>query len=130
MSKKNVISDYQCKGLVGSTAQTATAANDVDTVEPLLSFAAKKNGYMRIDCVFAVEDTTDTQFCIVSVAESRTATALGKLIPYTAQPAMVEDGFGMGHYVIAVAAGQLYDVIGTSTSGVAIVSGIVSIQYL
>ena len=57
-------------------AQTPAIAAAVATVEPLLSFAAKKKGYVRIDCVFAVEDATDTQFCLVSVAAGRTATAV------------------------------------------------------
>ena len=131
MSKKNVMnSDYLVRNLVDVVAQTPAASAVVATVAPLLSFTAKKTGYVHVDCVFAVANATDDQICLVSMAVGRTATALGELIPYTAQPAVAEGGFGIGHYVIAVVAGQLYDVIGTSTGGLAIQSGLVSIQYL
>jgi 6-phosphogluconate dehydrogenase (decarboxylating) len=131
MSKKNVMnSDYLVKNLLDEIAQTPTSAADVATVAPLFSFVAKKTGYVRIDCDYAVSNGGDAQTCTVTVAIGRTAAAVGEVLPYTAQPAVGGSGFGSGHYVIAVEAGLQYDVIGTSTSGLAILSGVVSMQYL
>jgi hypothetical protein len=131
MSAKNVMnSDYLCRSLGGAIAQTGADSIDIDTITPLFSFTAKKNGFVRVSCDFVVENDNDDQSCFVSVAFGRTETELGLVIPYTRQPGIVNLGIGTGHYVIPVSAGFLYDILGTSTDGVEITSGIVSIQYL
>ena len=43
---------------------------------------------------------------------------------------MDDAGLGTGYYVILVQTGILYDVIGTSTDGDIISSGVVAMQYL
>ena len=131
MSAKNVMnSDYLAVILGGVIAQTDAASKDVDTIAPLLSFTAKKSGFVRISCDFMVENDADDQSCSVFVEVGRTETVLGLVIPYTAQPVIENAGVGIGHYVIKVVAGTLYDVIGTSTGGDVIASGIVCMQYL
>jgi hypothetical protein len=64
------------------------------------------------------------------VAFGRTATALGTVIPYTAQLGVADTGLGTGHYVISVQTGHLYDVLGQSSDGDTITTGIVAMQYL
>jgi predicted Holliday junction resolvase-like endonuclease len=84
MSKKNVMnSDYLVRDLTGVIAQTAAAAADVATVAPLLTFTAKKTGYVGIDCDYAVSNGVNngTQLCFVDVSVGRTAAALGTKIP-------------------------------------------------
>ena len=131
MSAKNVMnSDYLAVVLGGVIAQSDADSQNIDTIAPLLSFTAKKNGYVRISCDFMVENDSDDQTCSVFVEVGRTETVLGLVIPYTAQPPLGNAGFGIGHYVIKVVAGTLYDVIGTSTDGEVIASGLLSIQYL
>jgi hypothetical protein len=88
------------------------------------------NGFVRVSCDFVVENDSNDQTCSVFVEVGRTETVLGLVIPYTAQPPIGNAGFGIGHYVIPVSAGFLYDILGTSTDGVEITSGIVSILYL
>jgi hypothetical protein len=131
MSAKNVMnSDNVTIILGGVIAQSDADSKMIDTIAPLLSFTAKKNGYVRISCDFMVENDADDQSCSVFVEVGRTETVLGLVIPYTAQPVLENAGFGSGHYVIKVVAGTLYDVIGTSTDGEVIASGLLSIQYL
>jgi hypothetical protein len=131
MSAKNVMnSDYLAVILGGAIAQTEADSQDITEIIPLFSFTAKKNGFVRISCDFLVENAGSDQTCSVSVATGRTETVLGLVIPYTAQPGLLNAGFGIGHYVIKVVAGTLYDVIGTSTDGEVIASGLLSIQYL
>jgi hypothetical protein len=54
----------------------------------------------------------------------RTTTAVGEVIPYTAQPGLDKAGLGTGHYVVLVQIGVLYDVLGISSDGDDVVSGI------
>jgi len=131
MSAKNVMnSDYLSAGLVGEIAQTDAASKDIITIAPLLSFTAKENGFVRISCDFYVENEDGDETCSVSVAMGRTETAFGTVIPYTVQPGLTNAGLGTGHYVIHVTAGTLYDVLGISTDGDTITSGIAVMQYL
>ena len=131
MSAKNVMnSDYRAVGLAGDIAQTEAESQDITELIPLFSFTAKKNGHVRISCDFYIDNAGVDQTCKVSVSMGRTATALGTVIPYTAQPGMDDAGLGTGHYVILVQTGIPYDVIGTSTDGDIISSGVVAMQYL
>jgi hypothetical protein len=87
MSAKNVMnSDYLAVSLAGVIAQTETDSNDIDEIAPLLSFTAKKSGFVRVSCDFTVENVAGDQTCSVYVEVGRTETVLGLVIPYTAQP--------------------------------------------
>ena len=134
MSAKNVMnSDFIAKNLTPlPDADPPYLPVTTTASDPLFSFTAKKSGYVRVDCNLTVSPDADGAdvICKVSMRAGRTSAATGEAILY-AQPAVVAlAGYGVGHFVISVVAGTLYDVIASTGAVSDILSGVVSMQYL
>jgi len=134
MSAKNVMnSDFIAKNLTPlPLADPPYQPVTTTASDPLFSFTAKKSGYVRVDCNITVSPNAngDAVICKVSMRAGRTSAATGGAILY-AQPAVVAlEGYGVGHFVISVVAGTLYDVIASTVAASNILSGVVSMQYL
>lgn len=79
-----------------------------------------------MDCNLTITDVA----CKVSMRVGRIFIAAGSAIPYT-QPVVAQvDGNSVGHFVIAVVAGTLHDVIASTGAVTDVLSGVVSIQYI